>query len=480
MPRTGSDPDTGQPFPDISGTFVDENNWLRSWSHELYLWYDEIADLNPALFSTPNYFEQLKTDAVTSSGNPKDQFHFTMPTDEWRLLALAGASAGFGVQWAFVADTPPRELIAAFVEDGSPAAQAGIARGARVLAIDGVDLVNGNTTAEVAALNAGISPAASGETHTFTITNAGGSMQRTVSMTSAIVASDPVPTTTWFDTPTGRIGYLLFNSHTAPAEAGLIEAVETLASAGPANDGIDDLVLDLRYNGGGFLAIASQLAYMIAGQTATAGRTFELQQFNDQHPTTNPVTGEPLLPFPFLDQTVGFSAPVTGQPLPVLNLNRVYVLTGSGTCSASESIISSLQGIGVEVLQIGSTTCGKPYGFYPTDNCGTTYFTIQFQGLNDAGFGDYADGFSPQNAFAPASTTIPGCAVADDFANALGDPAESRLAAALQLRDFATCPAPSALGPGTSLKPTAGIAGGDVQLVREPALEMRWASPGAF
>ena len=57
--------------------------------------------------------------------------------------------------------------------------------------------------------------------------------------------------------------------------------------------------------------------------------------------------------------------------------------------------MNGLRGVGVEVIQIGSTTCGKPYGFYPTDNCGTTYFTIQFKGVNDAGFGDYSDGFSP-------------------------------------------------------------------------------------
>ena len=58
------------------------------------------------------------------------------------------------------------------------------------------------------------------------------------------------------------------------------------------------------------------------------------------------------------------------------------------TCSASESIINGLRGVNVQVIQIGSTTCGKPYGFYPEDNCGTTYFSIQFKGVNAAGFGE--------------------------------------------------------------------------------------------
>jgi hypothetical protein len=123
-----------------------------------------------------------------------------------------------------------------------------------------------------------------------------------------------------------------------------------------------------------------------------------------------------------------------------LNLLRVFVLTGPYTCSASESIINSLRGIGVPVVQIGSTTCGKPYGFYPQDNCGTTYFSIQFRGVNALNFGDYSDGFSPANAPVLTNAVVPGCAVADDFTHALGDPAEARLAAALGYRTSTNCP----------------------------------------
>lgn len=105
--------------------------------------------------------------------------------------------------------------------------------------------------------------------------------------------------------------------------------------------------------------------------------------------------------------------------------------------------MNSLRGIGVEVIQIGTTTCGKPYGFFPTDNCGTTYFTIQFRGVNEMNFGDYTDGFSPANTVANVGTVVPGCSVADDFASALGDPGEARLAAALDYRMTQTCPATS-------------------------------------
>jgi hypothetical protein len=162
------------------------------------------------------------------------------------------------------------------------------------------------------------------------------------------------------------------------------------------------------------------------------------------------VAGGAITPTPFYATTLGppFNGGAAGQALPSLNLPRVYVITGPGTCSASEAIMNGLRGINVEVIQIGSTTCGKPYGFYPTDNCGTTYFTIQFRGVNAVNFGDYTDGFSPANTQGSVGTPVTGCSVADDYSSALGDPAERRLEAALNHQSGQGCPAPSGLGPG--------------------------------
>jgi hypothetical protein len=270
-------------------------------------------------------------------------------------------------------------------------------------------------------------------------------------MTAANITSAPVQNTQVLSTLTGEVGYMTFNDHIATAEQALIDAVNQL-NAHNGGAGIDDLVLDLRYNGGGYLAIASELAYMIAGTVPTAGQVFDDLTFNDKHPATDPVTGQALAPTPFYDTALG--APFNGTPgqvLPTLDLPRVYVLTGNGTCSASEAIMNGLRGVGVEVIQIGSTTCGKPYGFYPTDNCGTTYFTIQFKGSNALGFGDYSDGFSPANAVG-AGEDLPGCSVADDFTRALGDQTESRLATALAYRDGQACPAATGVAPGVLSK----------------------------
>src|SRR5262245_38364211 len=75
---------------DVTGTVTDQNNWLRSFTNELYLWYSEVPDLNPAQYQTANYFDLLKTSATTTSGTPKDKFHFTYATDVWQQLSQGG------------------------------------------------------------------------------------------------------------------------------------------------------------------------------------------------------------------------------------------------------------------------------------------------------------------------------------------------------------------------------------------------------
>jgi hypothetical protein len=436
-PRTGND-STGRRFPDVQGSTLTENHWLRSWTNELYLWYGEVQDRNPASYATADYFNLLKTPAVTPSGNPKDQFHFTYPTSVWDSFSQSGVSAGYGANFAIVNGQPPRKILIAFVEPNSPAADAGLLRGDEILTVDGVDVANGSN---VTTLNNGLFPTELNQDHAFVIRS--NSNTRSVTLRSKNVTSTPVHTVKTLTTPSGNVGYILFNDHIATAEAGLISAVNTLRT-----QNIQDLVLDLRYNGGGYLAIASQLSYMIAGDSLTAGRTFEKTIFNDKHPATNPVTGQPLAPTPFYKQTVGLSPNTpAGSPLPTLNLNRVFVLTTDGTCSASEAIINGLRGVDVRVIQIGSATCGKPYGFYDFDNCGTTYFSIQFKGVNAKNFGDFADGFFPTTTPSTRGDQVEGCPVADDYSKPLGDPTERMLSVALNYRASNVCslPPPSSL-----------------------------------
>jgi len=369
-------------------------------------------------------------------------------------------NVGYGAQFIALQRAPPRQILVAYTEPGSPAvmAPANLARGASVLNVDGVDAVNANDQASVDTINAGLSPATAGESHAFSILDQGAASPRMVTLQAVNVTDVPVQDVMVLPGTVMHIGYMLFNDQLATSELALIDAVNTL-KANPTP--ITDLVIDIRYNGGGFLDIASELAYMIAGPGPTAGQTFELQQFNGKHPSTNPVTGTPIGPTPFHTTTQGFST-TAGQALPTLNLPRVFVLTTSATCSASEAVMNGLAGVGVQVIQIGSTTCGKPYGFYPQDNCGTTYFSIEVQGVNAKGFGDYPDGFTPGGA---SGATFPGCTVTDDFTHALGDPNESLLYVATNYAQTSNCVIPPAgIAPPA---PFASIA------IRSPLREMR-------
>lgn len=416
-PRVGTSPYTSVAYPDRPGTLDDEKKWLRSWIDETYLWYREVPAVDLALYnSTAPLFTDLKTPVKVITGRAKDEFHFTQTTDAYEASG-SGVSYGYGISWSSKRSTAPREWIVAIVAPGSPAATAGVKRGDRIMAIDGVDFVNVATQSGVNTLNAGLFPPTIGEAHSFAFLSVGDIAAHTVTLTSASLQTKSVTLAGTITTPTGSVGYVAFQTFSPySSEQALINAFTGLQSAG-----VNDLVLDLRYNGGGLLDVAGELAFMIAGSARTAGKTFERTLQNDKSPFG--IGGEIT---PFYSTAVGFSA-ARGTPLPTLNLGRVFVLTSASSCSASEAVINGLRGVDVEVILIGATTCGKPYGFFPTSNCGTTYYSIQFTGRNQKGEGDYINGFAPS------------CAASDDLTKQLGDPTELQLAAALTRRSSGVC-----------------------------------------
>lgn len=413
------------------GTLAIEKAWAKSYMEQAYLWWEEIPSVNAdaAAYSDTSkvaesldaYFAALKSPLITASGKPKDEFTFTYPTKAWNDRSQSGAVSGYGIEWQFTSPTPPRGIRVAYVETNSPAAAAGVRRGDTLVSADGVS-ADVNTQAGIDVLNEALSPRTNGSPHSFVLAPVTGGT-RSVNLTSATVITTPVLNTQVLTTGGGRrVGYILFNAHIASAEGQLITAVNTLRDSA-----VQDLVLDLRYNGGGYLYLASQLSYMVAGASRTSGQVFEQLQYNSKRAAeTNAADART----PFFDTSCyldsNFQCP-RQEPLPTLNLSRVFVLTSPGTCSASESIINGLRGVNVEVVLIGDTTCGKPYGFTAKDNCGISYFPIEFKGVNAKGFGDYADGFKAT------------CPAGDDLSRALGDPAEGQLAAALYRVDNGVC-----------------------------------------
>ena len=388
------------------GTVANEKAYLRSFIDETYLWYRDVpTNLVEANYLTaPAYFDVLKTNAITASGAPLDQFHWSQTTASWQAQQ-AGQASDYGIDWAALASRPPRNWLVTVVAPNSPAALAGVKRGDKLTSIDGVDFVNDNTQANVDILNAALFPTNSA-VHSFGFNNA-----PALAMSPALYQVITVQNVKTIPTATGTVGYFTFDSQIAQSEQELIDAVNQLKAAQ-----INDLVIDLRYNGGGLLYIASELAYMIAGPNATGGKFFEQLQFNDKQSAYN-------VSYPF-----AFHGNMPAAALPHLDLRHVTLLVTHSTASASESVINSLRGIDISVDLMGTNTRGKPYGFYPQDNCGYTYFAIQFKGVNNKGFGDYADGFAPT------------CVVADDYSHARGDSAEGLLRTALSYRLTGVCP----------------------------------------
>jgi len=455
-----------------TSTLTVEKQWLRAYFDEAYLWRDEVPRVDPSLaaYSVADtyaamdaYFGALKSPVQTSSGNKRDRFSFTYPTDKWKALINNAVEAGYGIEWKITSPTPPRQISVAYVESGSPADIAGIMRGDLLVSTDGTS-ADVATSAGVDTLNAALFPDATGAPHSFVFTRTGGA-SITRSLTSAAVTKTPVPIARVVTTPQGRrAGYMLFNDHVAVAEGQLIAAVQGFQA-----QGVQELVLDLRYNGGGYLYIASELATMIAGTGRTAGQAFETEHFNARRSSENETT-------PFFGTScylVGNNC-TNAQPLPTLNLSRVYVLAQSGTCSASEAVVNGLRGVGVDVVLVGGKTCGKPYGFTAKDNCGISYFPIEFAGVNAQGFGDYADGFEPTVAGTANTRFVKGCTVADDTGHALGDTSEAMLATALGHLDSGQCP--KLAGASAGMRSQAAATGeGAAALVpkRHPARENR-------
>ena len=178
-----------------------------------------------------------------------------------------------------------------------------------------------------------------------------------MTLTAQPLASTPVLKVATLPAPNESVGYLLFNDHIATAEGQLVAAIDTLKAAA-----VTDLVLDLRYNGGGYLDIAAELAYMIAGPANTGGKFFERLNYNNRDPFNQSLSERTTA---VLQRDPGLRRRPSGQTLPDLGLSRVFVLTSADTCSASEAIVNGLRGAGVTVHLVGGTTCGKPYGFYP-------------------------------------------------------------------------------------------------------------------
>lgn len=286
-----------------------------------------------------------------------------------------------------------------YVEPRSPAAAAGLLRGDVIKAIDGVvdsTLISGDFAV--------LSPAQAGQQVRLDIERAG-VPQRFV-LTAAEYSLTPVPASATLAAGSAKAGYLLLKDFIVQAESELTTRLDAIKAAGAT-----DLIIDLRYNGGGRISTANHFASQVVG-AVQAGKVFATLNYNAAH------------------QAANRSFVMSGASGPAFA--RVVILTGLRTCSASELLVNGLRPYAQQVVTIGGTSCGKPYGFSPVEACGKVFSAVNFKAVNAAGQADYEAGITPT------------CAVADDFSGSFGDPAETLTAAALSYLQTGGCPATAA------------------------------------
>ena len=399
------------------GVLADEKKWVNAYMSERYLWYRDIPTVNAddARYSVTandsldvwnslhNYFSDSKSPLKTALGTLVDKFSFMIDTKSWNSFVESNLR-GYGVMLKRSTDAGLKVMTVAYVYPNTPAKSAGLMRGDQILGIDGASL-NDTSAQGIATFNEGLSPTQPAP-HTFQVLRAGAIFN--ISMQATNITLQQVEYKV-LNVGAKKLGYLLFNSHVPGAETYLIQAMTQFKQ-----QGVSELVVDLRYNGGGYLAIANALAYSVAGRAKAQGKVFELTQFSDKRSSEN--------------YAMNFtSTGLNNQTYPSLGIAKIYVLVTGGTCSASESFINGLRGIDVEVELIGSTTCGKPYGFYPQDNCGITYAAMEMEGVNAKGEGRFSDGMMPQ------------CTAIDDLSRPLGDASEGMLSIAIKRVQGQSC-----------------------------------------
>ena len=369
-----------------------QNTWLRAYLRDTYYWNSAAPSPDPTGFvSVQSYFE-----AQLFAGNaaaPADRWSYIQDTASHDRFFGEGSTLGYGL---FINGVEARlPLKVRFTEAASPAAAAGLVRGQIIASI------NGTSAAELAATGdyTALSPAKAGDVLTVVVETPTGT--RTVALSAATYGLTPVPVSSVLTLPDGgKAGYLVLKDFITQAEAPLASAIDGFRAAGAT-----ELIVDLRYNGGGRLSTASKLASLIAGEGGT-GKVFTRLEFNAKQAARN------------------FNYTLSGGTGSAFN--RVVVLTGPRTCSASELIVNGLKPH-VNVVTIGAATCGKPFGFVPTAHCASTYSAVNFESFNALGQGRYYDGIGAT------------CAATDDFSGTLGSASEPMTATALNYLSAGNC-----------------------------------------
>lgn len=416
--------DTAVPPPvtDTMGTSATSKvNLLKDsvylYSKEIYLWNDLLPTYDQ--FNPRQYTGATDLEAASNVMNaikklqPLDRFSFvtTRATSDG-LQTGEHVDYGFFVKAASIDKAEPVDSVhwfVSYVYDQSTTGLAGIKRGWYLNKINGNTI--GYNQASISVLN-DVFFGSSNNSASFEFVKPDGSMTA-VNLNRSSFVSNSVLYKNVIQTGGKKVGYVVFNQFFgAPSRTELSTAFSSFSSAG-----INELVVDLRYNPGGSTETQNALANLIAPASAS-NKVMYKYVFNKNlqagnFPLLKRKNGYANVSFADASNTEKFGT--TGS----LNLSRVFFIVTKSSASASELLINNLKPY-MDVKLIGDTTYGKPVGFFPVDIFNYSIYPISFKTVNSAGNADYYNGFAPDKRSA------------DDVTKNWGDVSEASLASALK------------------------------------------------
>jgi hypothetical protein len=338
-----------------------KNDTAVNYAREIYLWYNKIpATFDAHNFSDPNgVMEGIRAfSAEPGFSLPVDRWSFAMLRSEWEKLST-GIGGDFGMNVFFFTDN---DLRVSYVERESPAGKAGIKRSWHIKQING----NGNITSTNApAIIQSVYQSATG---TFLFGRPNGA-DTTITLKASSYKEHPLLFDSVYTTGSSKTGYFVFNSFLGDTNEIKNEFVRIFDRFSSQN--VQDVVVDLRYNGGGYVSVQNLLANYLVPAAGDHG-VMLTEEFNDHYAAYN--------------ATEKFAKKGS------LNLNRLFFIVSQNTASASELLINSLIPY-MDVQLVGPKhTHGKPVGFYPIQVFDWYIFPVSFRTVNKNGEGNYFNG----------------------------------------------------------------------------------------
>ncbi len=383
------------PPPPVSADVIKDSALI--YSKDIYLWNTQIpATFNAKDYSDPDKVMEALRQFSMEPGftQPVDRFSFAMKKVDWdnmsagfnSVFSSTTADGDFGITVFFKVEG---DLRVRLTEPNSPAGAAGIKRGWRITKINGnTNITTGNSTFIVD----NIYDAA---TVNITFKKPDGSSVD-ISLNRDKYKEKPVYLDTVYNINNKKIGYLVFNSFLGKVTEITSEFQRVFTNF--AGAGVNDIIIDLRYNGGGYVSLQEKLANYLVNATSN-GSVMMKQVYNANNSASN--------------HTTNFTKEGS------INLTRIYFIVGRASASASELLINNLKPY-LDVKLIGGTTYGKPVGFFPIPVGEWYIFPVSFRTTNKNGEGNYFNGIAPTSN------------VADGLDKDWGDITETSLASAIR------------------------------------------------